>query len=129
MASSVVAVLAQRLARVICSTCRKPYQPTDEELDRLGLGVQKTRPTFYRGAGCQVCGTTGYRGRTGIYELMVMDDQVRMLIGAKAEASKIREVAISKGMVPLKLDGANKVLKGITTTEEIMRIAQQDVEL
>ncbi len=129
VASSVVAVLAQRLARVICSQCRKPYQPADEELERLGLGPQKTRPTFYRGVGCPSCGNTGYRGRTGIYELLVMDDQLRGLIGAKAEASRIRELAIAKGMVPLKLDGAAKVMKGITTTEEIMRIAQQDVEL
>lgn len=129
VASSVVAVLAQRLARVICSNCRKPYQPSDEEMERLGLTATAAKPTFYRGAGCPSCGTTGYRGRTGIYELLVLDDQIRGLIGAKAEASRIRELAISKGMVPLKLDGAHKVMNGITTTEEIMRIAQQDVEL
>jgi general secretion pathway protein E len=129
VASSVVAVLAQRLARVICPECRRPYEPSDEELTRLGVNPAKGHPMLYRGAGCSTCGNTGYRGRTGVYELLVLDDEVRRLIGAKADASRIRDAALAKGMIPLKLDGAAKVVKGMTTTEEIMRITQQEVEI
>ncbi|CAI4032025.1 Type II secretion system ATPase E [Nitrospira tepida] len=129
VASSVVAVLAQRLARVICPDCRRPYEPSDEELARLGINPAKGHPMLYRGVGCPSCGNTGYRGRTGVYELLVMDDEIRRLIGAKADASRIREAAMGKGMIPLKLDGAAKVVKGVTTTEEVMRITQQEVEI
>ncbi len=129
VASSVVAVLAQRLLRKICPDCRRPYRPSDEELTRLGLPLTTPRPTFYRGAGCAACSQTGYRGRTGIYELLLMDDDIRRLIGAKADSAAIKQAAIAKGMVPLKQEGALKVAQGVTTTEEVMRITQQEVEL
>ncbi len=129
VASSVVAVLAQRLLRKVCLDCRRPYRPSDEELIRLGLPLTTIRPTFYRGAGCAACSQTGYRGRTGIYELLLMDDDIRRLIGAKADSAAIKQAAIAKGMVPLKQEGAVKVAQGVTTTEEVMRITQQDVEL
>lgn len=129
VASSVVAVLAQRLLRKICPDCRRPYRPSDEELTRLGLPLTTPRPTFYRGAGCASCSQTGYRGRTGIYELLLMDDDIRRLIGAKADSAAIKQAAIAKGMVPLKQEGAIKVTQGVTTTEEVMRITQQEVEL
>jgi general secretion pathway protein E len=129
VASSVVAVLAQRLVRKVCKDCREAYHPEDEELIRLGIVPPKTRPTFYRGVGCAACSQTGYRGRTGIYELMVLDDEIRRLIGAKADATAIKQAAIAKGMITLKDDGADKVFHGITTTEEVMRITQQEVEI
>jgi general secretion pathway protein E len=129
VASSVVAVLAQRLVRKVCKDCRQAYHPEDEELIRLGIVPPKTRPTFYRGTGCAACSQTGYRGRTGIYELLVMDDEVRRLIGAKADATAIKQVAVAKGMITLKDDGADKVFHGVTTTEEVMRITQQEVEI
>lgn len=129
VASSVVAVLAQRLVRRVCKDCRQAYHPDDEELIRLGIVPPKTPPTFYRGTGCAACSQTGYRGRTGIYELLVMDDEVRRLIGAKADSTAIKQAAISKGMITLKDDGADKVFHGITTTEEVMRITQQEVEI
>jgi general secretion pathway protein E len=129
VASSVIAVLAQRLVRKVCKDCREAYHPEDEELIRLGIVPLKTRPTFYRGVGCAACSQTGYRGRTGIYELMVLDDEIRRLIGAKADASAIKQAAIAKGMITLKDDGADKVFHGITTTEEVMRITQQEVEI
>jgi len=129
VASSVVAVLAQRLVRKVCKDCRQAYHPEDEELIRLGIVPPKTRPTFYRGPGCAACSQTGYRGRTGIYELLVMDDEVRRLIGAKADATAIKQVAVAKGMITLKDDGADKVFHGVTTTEEVMRITQQEVEI
>ena len=129
VASSVVAVLAQRLVRKVCKDCQQAYQPEDEELIRLGIVPSKTRLAFYRGPGCAGCSQTGYRGRTGIYELLVMDDEIRRLIGAKSDATAIKQAAIAKGMITLKDDGADKVFHGITTTEEVMRITQQEVEI
>jgi general secretion pathway protein E len=85
--------------------------------------------TLYRGAGCGVCSQTGYRGRTGIFELMVLDDEIRRLIGAKADSAAIKQAAIAKGMVTLKQEGAAKVIQGQTTLEEVMRITQQEIEV
>ena len=129
VASSVVAVLAQRLLRQVCSDCKQPYHPDDEELIRLGIVPPRVRPTFYRGVGCPACSQTGYRGRTGIFELLVLDDEIRRLIGTKADSTSIRQAAVAKGMVTLKDEGAEKVFHGITTTEELMRITQQEVEI
>jgi general secretion pathway protein E len=129
VASSVVAVLAQRLIRKVCPDCKQAYHPDDEELIRLGVVPGKTKPTFYRGAGCPACTQTGYRGRTGIHELLVLDDEVRRLIGNKADAAVIRQTAVSKGMVLLKEEAAEKIFAGITTTEEVMRMTQQEVEV
>lgn len=129
VASSVVSVLAQRLVRRVCKDCRQAYHPEDEELIRLGIVPLKTRPVFYRGTGCAACSQTGYRGRTGIYELLVMDDEIRRLIGAKADSTAIKQAAMAKGMITLKDDGADKVFHGVTTTEEVMRITQQEVEI
>lgn len=128
VASSVVAVLAQRLLRKICPDCKKPYQAGADELSRLELTA--TSPvTLYRGAGCAACSQTGYRGRTGIFELLILDDEVRRLIGTKADSSLIKQAAIAKGMVTLKQEGAEKVLLGQTTLEEVMRITQQEIEI
>jgi len=129
VASSVVAVLAQRLLRQLCSDCKQPYHPDDEELVKLGIVPPRVRPTFYRGVGCPACSQTGYRGRTGIFELLVLDDEIRRLIGSKADATSIRQAAMAKGMVTLKDEGAEKVFHGVTTTEELMRITQQEVEI
>ena len=89
----------------------------------------RVRPTFYRGVGCPACSQTGYRGRTGIFELLVLDDEIRRLIGNKADSTSIRQAAMAKGMVTLKDEGAEKVFHGVTTTEELMRITQQEVEI
>jgi general secretion pathway protein E len=129
VASSVVAVLAQRLVRVVCASCKKPYQPSPEELLKLGLTPTVPPPTFYRGEGCPACSQTGYRGRSGIFELLLMDDEIRRLIGAKADSAAIKQQAIAKGMVTLKEEGAAKVLQGATTTEEVMRITQAEVDV
>jgi general secretion pathway protein E len=129
VASSVVAVLAQRLIRKVCPMCKKAYQPDDEELIRLGIVPQKNKPTFYRGVGCPACSQTGYRGRTGIHELLVMDDEIRRLIGGKADSAVIKQAAIAKGMVMLKEEAAEKIFSGVTTTEEVMRMTQQEVEV
>ena len=129
VASSVVAVLAQRLIRKVCPDCKQAYQPDDEELIRLGVVPGKNKPTFYRGTGCPACTQTGYRGRTGIHELLVLDDEIRRLIGNKADAAVIRQAAVAHGMVLLKEEAAEKIFAGITTTEEVMRMTQQEVEV
>jgi general secretion pathway protein E len=128
VASSVVAVLAQRLLRRICPDCKKPYEAGADELSRLELPTTSS-VTLYRGAGCAACSQTGYRGRTGIFELLILDDEVRRLIGTKADSSLIKQAAIAKGMVTLKQEGAEKVLLGQTTLEEVMRITQQEIEI
>ncbi|MDH5669986.1 MAG: type II secretion system ATPase GspE [Nitrospira sp.] len=128
VASSVVAVLAQRLLRKICPDCKTAYQPSREELSRLELPPD-TQTMLYRGAGCPACSQTGYRGRTGIFELLMLDDDIRRLIGAKADSAAIKHAAVTKGMVSLKQEGAERVLQGHTTLEEVMRITQQEIEV
>ena len=128
VASSVVAVLAQRLLRKICPDCKTAYQPSPEDLSRLEL-PPGTDTMLYRGAGCPACSQTGYRGRTGIFELMVLDDDIRRLIGAKADSAAIKQAAIEGGMVTLKQEGAARVLQGHTTLEEVMRITQQEIDV
>ncbi len=128
VASSVVAVLAQRLLRRICPDCKHPYTPSEEELSRLDM-APGSNITLYRGAGCAACSQTGYRGRTGIFELMVLDDEIRRLIGSKADSTAIKHAATARGMVTLKQEGAERVLQGHTTLEEVMRITQQEIEV
>ena len=128
VASSVVAVLAQRLLRRICPDCKRPYRASEEELSRLDL-PPGAAVTLYRGAGCAACSQTGYRGRTGIFELMVLDDDIRRLIGGKADSTAIKQTAIAKGMVTLKQEGAERVIQGHTTLEEVMRITQQEIDV
>lgn len=128
VASSVVAVLAQRLLRRICPDCKRPYAPSEEELSRLDVAPGST-VTLYRGAGCAACSQTGYRGRIGIFELMVLNDDIRRLIGSKADSTAIKHAAITNGMVTLKQEGAQRVLQGQTTLEEVMRITQQEIDV
>ncbi len=125
VASSLIGVLAQRLVRTICSKCREEYTPTSEELRGIGLEL-KQLPVAFRGRGCPHCQKTGYRGRTGIYELMLIDDEVRKLILKNVDSGTIKQVARSKGMRTLLEDGADKVMAGVTTCEEISRVTQED---
>jgi general secretion pathway protein E len=152
--SSVIGILAQRLVRILCPSCKIPYQPTDYELSQLGLGrdrlAYKTRrqvstryqvhgkqyqfvgetmhdPVFYKPGGCDACMQKGFVGRRGIYELMVIDDAVGPLILKSADAQAIKRAAITQGMDTLRDDGARKVLGGITTVEEVLAATQEDV--
>lgn len=127
VSSSVVAILAQRLIRLICSACKTAYVPPSEELRKLNL--PPGTHCFYRGSGCVHCLQTGYRGRSGIYEILMLDDEVRALILGKADATQIRARAIAKGMTPLREDGAKRVCAGITTAEEVLRVTQEEIEV
>jgi len=127
VAGSVIGVLAQRLVRVVCSKCKQPHTPTDAQLDAAGITPeQAASASFMKGSGCSHCGKTGYRGRLGIYELMVMTSKVRELAFAGATTVELRRAAVKNGMTTLYEDGINKVLAGITTLEEVFRVSKRE---
>jgi type IV pilus assembly protein PilB len=129
VASSVIAVLAQRLVRVVCSKCKQPYLPTEAELAAAGIPIEVAeKASFVRGRGCIHCQQGGYRGRIGIYELMLMSPKIRSLAFEGAPAQKIQKAAIQEGMTTLYQDGIDKVLRGVTTLEEVFRIAKRTEE-
>jgi len=123
--SSVMGILAQRLVRVICSQCKEAYVPDEESLQNIGLVPSMLKGNrIYRGTGCPSCLNTGYKGRTGIFELMVLDDTLQSLILRTPDANAIKHEAVKKGMTTLRQDGARKVIEGITTIEEVFRVTQ-----
>ena len=125
VATSIQAILAQRLIRVNCPKCSEPYEPEQKQLIGLGLKPEQWKNgTFKRGKGCDHCKGSGYRGRRGIFELMVMNKHIRELAFNKATASEIRKAAVANGMATLAMDGARKALQGITTVDEILRMAK-----
>jgi general secretion pathway protein E len=125
VASVLEGVLAQRLVRRICPVCRVPDTPTQADLDALGIEAPRGTVLF-RGKGCEECRGTGYRGRTGIYELFVIDEDARSLILRRASTRDIRQHAIQRGMVTLRMDGFTRACEGLTTVEEILRVTQED---
>jgi type IV pilus assembly protein PilB len=122
ISSSVVGVLAQRLLRLICPKCKSGYSPPADAIRRLGMHVDGQKVKFYRGTGCDYCKNTGYKGRVGVYEMMVMNDPIRELALARASSHRIKEVAVQSGMKTLKDDATEKVLLGMTTLEESLRV-------
>ncbi|UCF31757.1 MAG: type II secretion system ATPase GspE [bacterium] len=127
--SSLTAILAQRLIRRICPHCKVPYRPIDEELAELGIETAQI-PTegLQRGEGCPRCIGTGYLGRTGIYELLRVTEGIKGEVLRHADSGSIKNVAIEEGMRTLRQDGALKVLKGVTTIEEVLRVTQEEME-
>jgi len=124
VASSVVGILAQRLVRRICKQCARPKMPS--EVDLLAFGVDTDSPAFHQadfvsGAGCDLCGGTGYKGRHSVQELMVMDDGIRAMTLNRVPSHKIRQAAMARGMVTMRQDAAQKVMQGITTFEEAQK--------
>lgn len=124
VSSSLIGVLAQRLVRMICPKCREPLKLQQEVIDKME--VEKDIAT-YHGAGCDYCRHTGYRGRTGIFELMVIGGEIRRMILEKASSDVIRQKAVSGGMQVLRDNGWDKVRQGITTVEEVIRVAQEGI--
>jgi len=121
--SAVIGVLAQRLVRVVCPHCKEAYVPPAEALRRLGLDAREQGDVrLYRGRGCDFCRGTGYRGRTGTFELMVLSDRLRGLVLSGASTEQIRGAAQEEGMRTLRQDGVQKVLSGVTTIEELLRV-------
>ena len=123
ISASIIGVLAQRLARQICQNCKEPYKPPADALRRVGFNVENAEDVvFYRGRGCEQCKHTGYRGRNGIFEFMLMTEEIQDLIVKRAPLSEVRNAALASGMKTLKMDGFQKVLEGMTTVEEVMRV-------
>lgn len=125
IASSVNAILAQRLIRIICPNCKEEYTPTREEWGNIGVHLQEheTRPAF-RGKGCSNCFHTGFKGRCGIFELLLMTPEMKALVIQTSDANMLKNTAVKQGMITLQHDGANKVAQGITTIEEVYRISK-----
>lgn len=126
LATSVISVMAQRLVRVICKKCKEPFSYTQKQLLEVGLNPDEVNDVvFYKGKGCDICKGSGYKGRVGIYELMVINKEIKELIYKKESQEKIKNTASDFGMKSLKDDGLRKVFKGITTIEEVIRVAGQ----
>ena len=127
VSSSLVAALAQRLIRVVCRECREAYVPDNAELLELGVDLERfAGKTIYRAKGCETCWKTGYLGRSGIYELLTVNDKIRNLILKNADGSKIKKAAMQDGLLTLREHGAEKILSGVTTIEEVLRVTQDD---
>jgi general secretion pathway protein E len=128
VSSSILAVLAQRLIRKLCPDCREPFQPSEQELARIGLKPQDLSAKVSRPKGCRNCRNTGYRGRMAIQELMIMDDDIRSLVMQNADAAMLRRQCTAQGMTLLRQDGAARVLRGETSIEELLRVTQEDID-
>jgi general secretion pathway protein E len=128
VASSLAGVLAQRLVRRLCIECREPYDPSDAELADVGL--PRTRlagKVVYRANGCPTCSGVGYRGRLGIYEFLPAWDDIKNLVIAKADAGQVKRRAVELGMSTLRDDGFLKVLAGLTTIDEVLRVTSSEM--
>jgi type IV pilus assembly protein PilB len=122
VASAVNLIVAQRLVRRICNSCKQEHRYTDEELHALGLAVDEARQiTFFKGTGCDTCSSTGYKGRQGLYEVMALSSNVRRMVLKGASTEELREAAVQEGMLTLRMDGMIKIKKGITTLEEVVK--------
>lgn len=124
ISSSVIAVAAQRLVRVLCRDCKEPYKPDEIMLKGIGISPEKAaRHTVFRAVGCPKCFHTGYRGRVAILEIMVMDEQLKSVILKTFDSNVIKSKA--RNMMTLRQDGIDKILQGVTTIEEVVRVTQQ----
>ncbi|HEY3280748.1 MAG TPA: type II secretion system ATPase GspE [Armatimonadota bacterium] len=126
VASSLIGVAAQRLVRSICQKCKAPTTVKPELLREVGLTVEEAEGHVFKGKGCDECAGSGYKYRTGIYELMAIDDEVRRMVIERVSATQIKQYAMKQGMRTLMGDGRNKILHGLTTVDEVLRVAQRD---
>jgi general secretion pathway protein E len=132
--SSVIAIIAQRLVRVLCPKCKEAYTPDEESLANLGLDKKKNGETvFYRRTGCAACMNTGYRGRSAIFEILILDDAMKRIILKTSDSNQIQDEAVRRGMATLLSNGAKKVIEGTTTIEEVFRVTrilkrEEDIE-
>jgi type IV pilus assembly protein PilB len=122
ISSTLMAVLAQRLVRVICRNCRTPFEPTEKQLEMLNLSPHDLGDkVFHYGRGCSTCNDTGYRGRKGIFELLIISEAIRALINERAPTVVLRQKAVELGMVTLREDGLRSIFEGDTTIEEVVK--------
>lgn len=128
VSSSLVAAMAQRLVRRLCPSCKEAYKPNPQELQELGANPElMNKKTIYRAKGCSECAKTGYQGRMAIYEIMPIDEKIRGMILKNTDSSTIKKAATDAGVKTLREDGANKIMQGLTTIEEVLRVTQDDM--
>jgi general secretion pathway protein E len=118
ISSTLIGIVAQRMVRRICTHCRAPYRPSAEEMQAIDGEADQT---FFHGTGCNLCAGTGYRGRTGIFEMLVMSEPIRKMLRDRAGAGEIKAQAITEGMMTMKQDGIRKAREGITSVSEVIR--------
>jgi type II secretory ATPase GspE/PulE/Tfp pilus assembly ATPase PilB-like protein len=122
-----VAAIAQRLIRVLCKRCREAYTPGDEELGEIGVRRSDVAShTLYRAKGCVHCNHTGYHGRTGIFEILLIDDTIRAMITRGVDSKQIQDQGIRQGMQTMRMHGARMVLEGLTSVAEILRQTEEE---
>lgn len=124
LAPSLLGIVAQRLARKICLECKESVTPKKAELERLGIPDAPETVKFSRGKGCPACKGSGYKGRIAIHEVLVADEAIRALISERAPAAQIRDHAVQAGFIDMRLDGIRKIIKGVTTLEEVLRVTR-----
>jgi general secretion pathway protein E len=126
ISSSVLAVVAQRLVRVLCDDCKKTYTPSDIYLKSIGVAAERfNKDNIYKAVGCENCVQTGYRGRLGIFEIMLLSEKIKNLILKTFDSNRIKNQAVQDKMISLRYDGLKKVLDGVTTIEEVLRVTQK----
>jgi general secretion pathway protein E len=128
IASSLAAVLAQRLIQTLCNDCKEPYTATDLDLEHMGIGSVPSDATMFKPKGCPKCNFRGYAGLTSVSELLVINDEIRPLILQKADASTVKRQAMKSGMVTLRNAAVEKVLQGVTSVEEMVRAINEEDE-
>lgn len=127
VASSLMAVIAQRLLRFLCTSCKEPYEPSDEELRKLGIKRNQINDgVLYRAKGCDKCFDMGYSGRSAIFEMLIIDDEIRNLTLSNVDSGQIKRKAMEHGMTTLRMDGANHVIRGLTSIDEVMRVTEEE---
>ncbi len=126
ISSSLLGILAQRLVRMVCEKCKESYTVSPEVLKKFGVKTEQTK--FYRGVGCNECKRTGYIKRIGVYELLVIDEEIRRFILTKASNKEIRALALKKGMISMRIDGFRKAERGITSIEEVLKATLEEEE-
>ena len=127
VSSTIIGILSQRLVRKICLDCRNAYEAHPEELRELGINHTSSEPIkLFKGTGCGNCRETGYRGRIGVHELLIINDRVKNVIMTNSDSQAIKQKAVVEGMKTLKMDGTDKALKGFTTAEEVLTVTYED---
>lgn len=130
ISSSLMAVVAQRLIRHLCINCKEEYSPTDDELFKIGI-KRESLPNgkLFKSNSCDICLDTGFSGRSGIYEILKIDDDIRNLTLIRTDSNTIKKNAIERGLITLRGDGKDKVLEGITSIDEVLRVAEEEDSL
>jgi len=121
ISSTLSGIIAQRMVRCICTRCRAPYQPSIEEQITYEEEMKQSPPTLYKGSGCNFCANTGYWKRTGLFEVLVMSEEIRRMLLSNASAGDITEQALKEGMITMRRDGMLKAKEAITTVSEVLR--------